>query len=162
MSLQEWCAWLENSRVGLAVAESGWLFPTLETVHVLAITLVVGSIAMIDLRLLGLSSRHIAVSRLSEDTLPFTWIAFALAVASGALLFTSNATHYYDNWPFRAKLCLIAVAGLNMLLFQKFVFKDVRQWDLGQPAPGVARLAGGLSLVLWIGVVTLGRWIAFV
>lgn len=162
MFLQSFCEWVEQTHVAVAIAESAWMFPTLESIHVLALGLVVGSIAMIDLRLLGLSQRALHVSRLSGDILPWTWASFIVAVASGALLFASNATSYYDNLPFRLKLVLIALAGANMLLFHFGAYRRVADWDQGVPAPAAAKIAGALSLSFWIGVVAAGRWIGFV
>jgi hypothetical protein len=152
---------LESTSFALAVAESQWLFPTLETIHVLALAVVVGSIAMVDLRLLGFSSPKVAVTRLSADTLPFTWAAFVVAVLSGLALFVSNATGYLEAWPMLIKLGLIALAGLNMLLFHRFVYSSVDAWDEGT-VPTAAKIAGGVSLIFWFAVVALGRWIAFV
>lgn len=161
MPLENFFLALESTSFAIAVAESQWLFPSLETVHVLALAVVVGSIAMVDLRLLGFSSPGVGVIRLSRDTLPFTWGAFVVAVLSGLGMFVSNATGYLQMWPMVIKLGLIALAGLNMLLFHRFVYNSVESWDKGQ-APTAAKIAGGLSLVFWFAVVTLGRWIAFV
>src|SRR5688572_19912995 len=107
MFLRTLCEWVEQTNVAVTIAESAWMFPTLESIHVIALGLVVGSIAMVDLRLLGLSAPSLRISRLSEDVLPWTWASFAVAVATGVLLFASNATSYYDNIPFRLKLVLI-------------------------------------------------------
>lgn len=162
MSLLEVCSWLEASPVGVAISESEWLFPTIETVHVLALVLVVGSIAMLDLRLLGLSSRDRGVEALAADTLPWTWGAFLVAAISGALMFTSAATNYYDNTPFRIKIVLLILAGLNMAVFHFTTYTRVHSWSDAFPTPGPARIAATLSLVFWVGVVFAGRWIGFV
>lgn len=161
MPFEDFFLSLESTSFALAVAESQWLFPTLETIHVLALAVVVGSIAMVDLRLLGFSSPKVAVTRLSADTLPFTWAAFVVAVLSGLALFVSNATGYLEAWPMLIKLGLIALAGLNMLLFHRFVYSSVDAWDEGT-VPTAAKIAGGVSLIFWFAVVALGRWIAFV
>jgi hypothetical protein len=143
------------------IRENEYAFPCIESVHVLAITLVVGSIAMIDLRLLGWASRDRAVSRLSADVLPVTWGAFGVAAISGLLLFASNAPKYFDNSYFRAKLVLLALAGANMLVFQFGANRDHATWDAAAVTPRAARLAAALSLVLWTLVVAAGRWIGF-
>jgi hypothetical protein len=153
---------LEASAVGQAVRESIWLYPTIETLHVLALAITVGSIAIIDLRLLGFALRDRAVSELSAEILPWTWCGFAGAVATGFLLFTSAALRLFELSQFRFKIALIILAGTNMLLFRFFSYRQVQQWDQQLPAPFPARLAGAVSLSLWIGVVTLGRWIGFV
>ncbi len=143
------------------IAESDLLFPTIETVHVIALTLVIGSISMVDLRLLG-RSPHRGVKELSEEVLPWTWIAFVIAVISGSLMFSSAAVKYAYMPQFQVKLLLILLAGINMLVFHFLTYRSVGSWDRDAVTPPSARLAGMLSLVFWIGVVTLGRWVGFV
>lgn len=143
------------------IRENEFAFPWIESLHVLAITLVVGSIAILDLRLLGWASRDRAVTRLSAEVLPVTWGAFGVAVLSGALLFASNAPKYLDNRYFQAKLVLLALAGLNMLVFQFLLARNLAAWDAAGATPRAARLAAALSLVLWASVIACGRWIGF-
>jgi hypothetical protein len=159
--LVSFCTWLENSPVGLYIAGSTWAFPTIETIHVFFLVIVVGTIAIVDLRLLGVASRNRSVSQLSNDVLPLTWGAFVGALISGSLLFSSKATHYLVDAPFRFKMVLLALAGLNMLIFHFMTYRDVHRWDNDAVTPTAARIAGVLSLLFWIGVVVLGRWIGF-
>ena len=154
--------WLESTPPAIAISESSWLFPGIESVHVLAITLVVGSITMVDLRLLDVNLRDRPVGELIDEILPWTWTSFAVAVCSGALLFSSNATHYWGTLPFRAKMLLLILAGVNMCVFHATTLRSVEVWGRRQPTPRAAKISGGVSLGLWIGVVTLGRWIGFV
>ena len=126
----------------------------------LAICLVVGSIMAVDLRLLGFASVNRPISAVTHGILPLTWCAFVVAVASGGLLFISNATKYLGNGFFVAKLFLIAAAGLNMLIFHAISAKD-RGGGRTKAPPLAARLAGGLSILLWVAVVACGRWIGF-
>lgn len=154
---------LETSVVGQAMSgESGWvwLFPIVETLHVLALTVVFGSIAMVDMRLLGFAARDSTVSRISADLLPFTWIAFALAVITGSLMFTSRASTYFYNWAFDFKFLCLFLAGLNMLVVNFGAYRTILTWDMQVP-PLRARVAGGISILLWIGVIVFGRWIGF-
>jgi hypothetical protein len=159
--IEEFCPWLETLGYSEAIRTSDWLFPTIETVHVLALTLVVGSIAMIDLRLVGVASRDRAVSRLVAEVLPWTWPAFAVAALSGFLMFSSAAVKYFGDGPFRFKMVLLALAGLNMALFHGVTYRRVSQWDQAAAPPAAARLAGGISLLLWVGIVFCGRWVGF-
>jgi hypothetical protein len=154
--------WLESTAPAIAISESSWLFPGIESVHVLAITLVVGSITMVDLRLLGINMRHRPAGEIIAEVLPWTWASFVVAVCSGALLFSSNATHYWGTVPFRAKMLLLALAGLNMLIFHLTTHRSVAAWGPRAQTPRAAKVSGGISLALWIGVVTFGRWIGFV
>jgi hypothetical protein len=154
-------SYFENSALADSIRENDVLFPLIESVHVLSICLVVGSIFVVDLRLLGLASINRPVSRVSGGILPLTWSAFALAVASGSLLFISNATKYLENGYFDAKLVLICAAGLNMAIFHAISAKDQPRWENKAVPPLPARLAGGFSILLWISVVACGRWIGF-
>jgi len=117
MHLVKWLEWLYATDWAAAIRENEYAFPWIECVHVLAITLVVGSISIVDLRLLGLAWRDRPVRGVLRDVLPVTWTAFGLAVASGFLLFSSNAPAYARNPFLQAKLGLLLVAGLNMALF---------------------------------------------
>ncbi|HEV7691719.1 MAG TPA: DUF6644 family protein [Hyphomonadaceae bacterium] len=160
MTLESAASWLENLPFPTAIRESAWLYPIFETIHVMALALVVGSIATVDLRLLGVARRNQPAWRIAQQALPWTWIAFAVAVVTGALLFSSQAVKYVDNVPFRIKLVLLALAGINMAAFQFGAGRTINTWGEGQ-APTGARIAGALSLVFWIGVVAAGRWIGF-
>jgi hypothetical protein len=154
-------AFFEDSGIAEVIRENDTLFPFVESVHVIAISLVVGSILVLDLRLLGFASVGRPVSRLANAILPVTWGAFAIAATSGFLLFISNASKYLANGYFDAKIILICAAGLNMLVFHAIGARDMPQWESrGQP-PLPARAAGALSILLWIAVVTCGRWIGF-
>lgn len=153
----------QTTLAGMVRGDTGfeWLFPGVEIVHVMALGLVFGSILMVDLRLLGLNSRASAVSRLSAEVLPWTWSAFAVAVLSGLTLFISKAHTYFYNLPFRLKFLFMALAGLNMLCFQFGGYRTVARWDHQLPPPPAARIAGLLSVLLWMGVIFCGRWIGF-
>ena len=137
-----------------------WLFPIIETLHVMALTLVAGSIAMVDLRLVGLASRDSSISRLSEEVLPWTWAAWGMAAVFGTLMFMAKAHVYAGNLQFRLKFLCMGLAAINMLVFHFGAYRQVARWDLGEP-PSSARLAGAISLLLWIRVVFFGRWTGF-
>jgi len=154
-------SYFENSALADNIRENDLLFPLIESIHVLAICLVVGSILAVDLRLLGFAWINRPVSRVTHGILPLTWGAFGVAVASGSLLFISNATKYLGNGFFVAKLCLIAAAGVNMLVFHFISARDQPRWDNQARLPLTARIAGGISVLLWIAVVACGRWIGF-
>ncbi|MSO98983.1 MAG: hypothetical protein EXR11_12325 [Rhodospirillaceae bacterium] len=152
---------VENWPVAVLIAKSPWLFPTIETIHVLALTMVVGTIAMVDLRLLGLRNAATAVDELTAEILPWSWTAFVFAVASGLSMFISKAVTYAYNPPFLFKITLIALAGLNMAIFHLGAFRTVRAWASISRPPLGARVAGAFSLLAWILVVIMGRWVGF-
>jgi len=153
---------LEATGVATAIRENESLFPWIESLHVLAITMVIGSIAIVDLRLIGLASLERAAARLTSDVLPCTWAAFAGAVITGSLLFSSNAFNYAHNSYFQAKFVCLCLAGLNMAVFHLGVGRAIARWGASaQTTPLPARIAGAASLLLWIGVVAFGRWTGF-
>jgi hypothetical protein len=159
--IEQFCIWLESQPFALAISQSSWLFPSIETVHVLALTLVVGSIAMVDLRLLNWAYRDRAVKQLTGEVLPWTWVAFVVAAIFGALLFASAATKYYGIATFRAKLVLLVIAGGNMLFFHFVPYRRADEWGLVNQTTRLAKVCGGLSLLLWGAIVALGRWTGF-
>lgn len=158
---QDFVAAIEATALADSIRESDVLFPFIESIHVIAISLVVGSILVLDLRLLGFASLQRPVNRLTNSILPVTWGAFAFAVVTGLLLFISNASKYLANGYFDAKLCLIAAAGLNMMIFHGIGAKDMAKWEQQKSTPMPARIAGALSILIWIAVVACGRMIGF-
>jgi hypothetical protein len=152
---------VQDTAVATAIREGDSLFPWIECVHVLALTLVIGSIAIVDLRLLGIRSRDRAVLETTADVLPITWTAFAIALISGGLMFASNAITYAHNAFFQVKMSLLVVAGLNMLGYHLVVGRDASAWRNAATTPLKARVVGGASLALWIAIAACGRWIGF-
>lgn len=156
MTLQDFAIWLSETRLSIFLTDSETAFPAIESLHVIAITLVVGSIAVVDLRLLGVASKQRDPSELISSILPITWLAFGFAVVTGTLLFTANPISYSANFYFLGKLGLLAAAGLNMVLFHAFAHRHLT--TEGALAP---KLSGAASLTLWVTIVAFGRWIGF-
>ena len=152
---------VEALQISAMMRESTWLFPTVETIHVLALTLVFGTIARVDLRLLSIMNVKDSVRQVMSGLLPWTWGAFLVAAISGTLMFCSHAAKYAENFPFQMKLVLLVLAGANMMLFHFFALRHVEKWDTGV-TPRAAKVAAATSLVLWLSIVGVGRWIGFV
>jgi hypothetical protein len=148
---------------GLSVWMQGSLkaLPVIESVHVMAIVTVFGTILLIDLRLLGLYDTSRPFTRVFGEVLHWTWIAFAVAVVTGILLFIPNAPRYVVNTAFGLKMASLAGAGLNMAVFEFTTLKKVALWDTRIPVPLAGRVAGALSLLLWTSVLVCGRVIGF-
>ena len=152
---------LQSSALATRIRESLLLFPMLESFHVIGLTMVFGTIAIIDLRLLGLASTHRPFTRIANEILKWTWAAFGLTVITGALMFTTNAGVYFHNFYFRSKMLLLLLAGINMLVFELTAGRSVEQWDKDRSAPLSGKTMAALSIVLWISIIFLGRWIGF-
>lgn len=153
--------WLQHTALAVQIRDSLFLFPLLESAHVIGLSLVVGTIAIVDLRLLGVASAHRPFQRLAADTLKWTWVAFALTALTGALMFITNAAVYFHNSYFRAKVVLLVLAGLNVLVFELTAGRTVAQWDRAPSPPPLARAVATLSLVIWVAVIVTGRMIGF-
>jgi hypothetical protein len=155
---------LEGSGVARAMREWLWLYPSVEIVHIVGIGLLFGSIAVLDLRLLGLS-RSLPVRRLAGHVLPWTAGSFLLIVPSGLLMFTAHASDFISSSVFVIKMGLILAAGLNAALFHSMVFRTADVWDSQEmrhlPPPTSARLSAAVSLLLWIAVIACGRLLAY-
>jgi hypothetical protein len=152
---------LKETPFAIALREGESFFPWTESFHVLSITIVVGVISIVDLRLMGVLAHKKDITGLLRQVLPLTWVAFVVAIVTGFLMFSTDPFGYWANWPFRIKLGLLALAGANMGFFHLVTYRTIHHWDEGQPTPTAAKLAGAASLSLWVGVVVLGRWIGF-
>lgn len=161
MTLETTLQQLYDLPLSNAIRENVNAFPVIESLHVLAVGLVFGTIAIVDLRLLGIAAHRGSARRLTAELLPYTWAAFVLAVITGAGMFISNAPSYVANTQFLLKLVALAVAGLNMAWFHGTTYRRIAQWDEQMPPPRAARIAGLTSLITWTTVIFLGRWIGF-
>jgi hypothetical protein len=161
MSIPDVIDWVQNTPVATFMQVSEWAFPAVESLHVIALTVVLGTIAIVDLRLLGVPHTRYPITAVIGDCLRWTWGAFALAVVTGVLMFTTNAQSYYSNLPFRIKMLLLLLAGANMVVFELRTFRTVSAWDQDRVSPLAGKIAGALSLTLWIAIVAFGRWIGF-
>jgi hypothetical protein len=153
--------WLEASALATRIRESLYLFPFLESIHVIGLALVFGTIAIIDLRLLGTASTERPFKRMASDILKWTWGAFALTAVTGSLMFLTNAGVYYHNFYFRTKMALLVLAAVNMLSFELTLGRTAHRWDKATAAPPAGRAVAVLSLVIWISVIFAGRLIGF-
>jgi hypothetical protein len=156
------CKWLEQAVVGARVRESLWLFPIIETAHLLGMAAFLATVVAFDLRLLGWALRGQRISVLAGRLAPWVCGGFAVQVVTGAMLFSSEAVKVYANPAFRLKMLLIFLAGLHALIFRWTTNRSVATWDENAVPPARARLAGGISILLWLGVVAAGRFIGFV
>ncbi len=156
------CQWIYATHFSTAIRESPYWFPIIEGVHTLGITAVVGTIAVLDLRLLGIVMKQEPVSRVARQVLPLTWVGFAIMFVSGLLLSIAEAATNYFNWAFRVKLILLLLVGLNPLIFHLGVYRKVSSWDLATVTPARARVAAICSLTLWASIIVAGRLIAYV
>lgn len=159
-ALQPILQWLWGTRLAELVRDSLWGYPIAESLHLLSITMMFGSIVLADLRFIGMG-RSMPASLLCEKyLLRFTWVAFLFVVASGLLLFSAYAPENIGNVAFQLKMIVMALAGLNMMYFTFRVSRGLATWDRDLPPPLSARISAGLSILLWASTICLGRLIA--
>jgi hypothetical protein len=161
MSLLRFCEWLASTPGSIALHNSLYVYLIVSTVHVVTLSVFVGTAVMLDLRLLGATMQGVPVSEVAARLRPWTVAGFVLMVVSGALLFYANPTPRYQNIFFRAKMLMLVLAGVNAWVFHKTVSRRVAEWDLDPVPPRRARMAGGLALVLWAAMIMSGRMIAY-
>jgi hypothetical protein len=153
--------WLEASALATTIRNSLYLFPLIESLHVVGITAVVGTVLIIDLRLLGLASVNRSFTAIAADVFRWTWLAFVLAAVSGGLMFVTNATSYYGNVYFRLKMAMLVLAGANMLAFELTARRSVAAWNSWPAATPAGKRVAVASLAIWVVVIFLGRWVGF-
>ena len=161
MSLLPLMHWIDAQAWSTALHESLYMYPLIESTHVLTLCLFAGSTVMLDLRLLGVILRQVPVSEFVERLLPWTRIGFAVMVITGLLLFYAIPVRSYQSVWFRSKMIMLVLAGINIWVFHYRVYPRVADWDAGVRPPWPARRAAIASLVLWAGIIVTGRFIAY-
>ena len=160
-SLLQFCHWLGGTQASVALHESIWVYPIVESIHVLTLCVFLGLTVIVDLRLLGVIMPATPVSRVVGRLMPWMIAGFGVMAASGALLFYADPVRTYFNIFFRLKVVFLLTAGVNAALFHVMASRTGQQWDLDPKPPMRARLAGGVSLGLWAAIVVCGRMIAY-
>jgi hypothetical protein len=161
MSLLLFCQWLADTPGSIALHESLFMYPLLESTHVLSLCLFVGLAATFDLRLLGVAFRTVPVTAIKRRLGPWVVVGFVVMVASGVLLFYAIPVRSYQNIFFRIKVVMLIFAGLNAFVFHSTVDRRVSAWDRDPLPPRAARRAGAASLLLWAVIIVCGRMIAY-
>src|SRR5690242_10773048 len=144
---------IQDSGIAEWMRTSVKAMPIIESIHVLAAATVFGTIFIVDLRLLGFPNTRRPFTRVSDELLKLTWTAFFTALVTGVLMFAANANTYYENTAFRFKMAALLLAGLNMAIFQLVTFRTVGRWNTDVKPPSAARLAGVLSILVWLTVI---------
>lgn len=150
---------LENSAIADAIRTWPWAYPALETAHYIGLACLVGGIMLIDLRLLGVA-RSLPL-RSVIGLLVWVWIGFVINVVSGTLIFIYGATNFSTNPAFRLKMVLLVLAGINAMIFTLAYMRNGERWEQIRNVPLPIKAVATASFLLWLGVVTAGRWMAY-
>jgi uncharacterized membrane protein YhdT len=157
MSLLPFFQWCEATWLGTAIREAPWAFAVIESVHLLALCVIGGSILVVDLRLLGVGLRHQRINELARDAQPWLNRSLAVMLVTGTGLFLSEPTKCYYSTPFWFKMSSLALA----IVFSYTVRRKVVFADEGRISPVACTIVGVVSMALWLGVGAGGRWIGF-
>jgi hypothetical protein len=154
----EFLSWLQATRFATAVADILWAYPVLETMHTLGMAMLVGSLGLINLRVLGFKPELPLAG--TQALLPLAWIGFTFNAISGTALFTSDAVYFFSSYTFRIKLLLIVLGGINAALLGRRIFREPSAAGGPAASPG-AKWIAATSLVFWFGAIVAGRLIAY-
>lgn len=161
MSVLSVCQWLQDQPTSIAIRESIFVYPVVESVHVLSLYLFLGLVVMMDLRFLGIGNRHVQVSEIQKHLFPWQMSGLVLITVSGLVLSYAEPLRFYGNIFFRIKLVLLVAAVANAMIFHVTTYRSVGEWDQARVPPFPAKLAGAVSLIVWAGVVACGRMIKY-
>lgn len=153
--------WVDAMPSSIAIRESVFGYPYLLTAHAVSMALFAGLIIMMDLRLLGWTFRRAPLSQVQKQLFPWQMFTFAASAVTGAVLLYGQPLRYYGKVFFWTKMVLMLFAGINMLYFHFNTYRTVAAWDATERPPYGARLAGAVSIVLWLGVIIFGRITAY-
>jgi uncharacterized membrane protein SirB2 len=157
--VQELCDWLSGTRLSLLIQNVSWIIPAVQSLHILSVAVVMSSMAMLDLRLMGLTGRRQSVSAMAARLLPRMWVALIVLAITGSILVIGEPDRDLPNPAFQTKMAALAAAIVLTLVVRRQIGKQESFWEA---RPLAAKLAAGASLLLWLGIVVAGRWAAYV
>jgi hypothetical protein len=161
MTLLDVLSWLESTSLATLIQESRYGFPIVVAAHILGLTLSVGTLLWVDLRMLGVAVQRLPLSQVYRSLAPWFLAGFAMMFVSGLTLFTAYATLAYANFYFRLKMVALVLAGANALVFHLMTQRHSAEWDAAPRPPVAARVAGLTSIVLWVAVMLAGRMMSY-
>ena len=156
--IQSFCDWLSNTSLSLTIQTVMWIIPAVQTVHILCVAVVMSSMAMLDLRLVGMAGKRQSVSQMVSRLVPWFWGALPVLLTTGVILIVGEPSRELLNPYFRAKMAMLATVIVITFIVERKNAKDPDYWESRGAA---AALTGLASLLLWVGIITAGRWIAY-
>jgi hypothetical protein len=161
VDLSRFFEWLGDTSWSIALHESRYVFLLVLMIHVLTLSVFVGTAAMIDLRLLGKTMTRVPVSQVVTRLLPWSEAGFLVMVVTGTLLFYAAPVARYENIFFRLKMAALFIAVMNVWVFRRTIYRRIGDWDLDPVPPRRVRMVGALSLILLAIIITAGRMMAY-
>jgi hypothetical protein len=155
-------SWLQGSVLGEALRGTPFLYPVLEASHILGIAVLIGPAFAFDLRLLGVGRHLVPVSTAARYLLPVSHVGLVVALGTGLALLSAQAVVVAASGAAPWKFGLLLLAGLNVLVFHRGVYRRVDDWADAAVTPMAARVAASVSMTAWTGVIFAGRFLAYV
>ena len=147
-----------NLRISQMIAEGAWQFPALEVIHIYSMIFLITAVVLFDLSFIGFPVGRDTISHVAKIALRWTWVCFAINAVSGTLLFMSRAPEYSRNWAFQLKIALVFVG----MIAHTIILRKAARWETSPAmAFGSKLLMGGISMLIWLGVIAASRWIAY-
>lgn len=159
--MRQFADWLAGTSASQFIQENLWVVPTIQTVHILAVAMVMGSVLMLELRILGVAARSQTLGQTARRYTPWIWAALSVLLATGGVMIVGEPVRELMNVVFWSKMGLVVLAALATLAFQRVVLRAATDAD---PSPGARRglsFAALLTLLVWFAIIILGRWIAY-
>ena len=160
-SLHAFCQWLEATPLSLTIQNVAWIIPTVQTIHIICVSIVFSSALMIDLRMLNILGRSQPTGAYAQRFIPWIWTTLIVLLLSGAILITGEPTRSLENPSFQIKMVLLILAMIVTLVIQRPLAGAEGYWDQANRRKALSKLVAVLSLCLWIGIIFAGRWIAY-
>jgi len=160
-SIEKFCDWLSQTPISLWIQGVSWVIPAVQSVHILAITVVVGAVLMTDMKLLNIAGHGMTVSAMTKRFLPWMWVALIVLLVSGTILITAEPKRDLTNNIFRLKMILLIVAVTITAAFQEVIRRNADAWGETPSKRWSARVIAVTTLAIWIGIIMCGRWIAY-
>lgn len=160
-NIHDFCEWLASTPTSQVIQNVSWIIPAVQSVHITCIAIVMGSVALIDLRLLGITGRSHSIAGLTNRLLPWVWVSLVILFFSGAILIIGEPVRSLENPAFQAKMLMLLCVAAMTFHFQTMLRGDVAFWELSPARRGTAKATAVVSLLLWVGIVFAGRWIAY-
>jgi hypothetical protein len=157
--IREFCTWLAATSLSEHIQDAFWVIPTVQTVHIVSIAIVMTSMAMLDLRLIGIAGRRQSLQEMGARFLPWVWVTLVILACSGTILIIGEPGRELQSAMFWIKMSLLVCALVLTFIFQTLLRHRNGFWETHRAA---AVLLGSLSLLTWVGIVGAGRWIAYV
>ena len=159
--LNQFCTWLDQTLMSQMIQTQAWIVPTVQTIHILAIAVVATSALMIDLRVLGVVGRDQSYAHVVQRFLPFVWWSLLILLLTGLVMIIGEPARSLKNWVFQLKVALIVVAMIVTYALQASLSKSASSDVTSSRATGAPLAIAIVSLLLWVGIICAGRWIAY-